>query len=52
MKEPFTMAYRIRGILMTHPFLVLVFILFGETGRDRVVWLIPLVGKEVFSTLH
>jgi len=42
MKERYTLAYRLRGILMTPPFLFLVLVFWNETEHDAVVWPVGL----------
>ena len=47
MNEPFTLIYKIRGILMAPPFLFLIFVFIGETEHVGLIWPIGLL---VFST--
>lgn len=46
MKESYRIIYKIRGLLMAPPFLFLLFVYFGETEWDSLIW--PL-GLAVFG---
>ena len=58
MKKPYDTVYKLRGILMTPPYMVLVFATWGEVEHDQLIWTIGAaiffagLGGRIWAQMH